>query len=143
MDLVGFDAFAHEFEVGVIFLSELLHQTNVLLLHVLKRLASNIHLTQQSIFLLRERDRLRIFQQNVSRSLLSKSQLYLLSQREFLIEYIDLLLHRADLSQGLFVCHLLSFPPLPLLQLSQPLTELLGLHGNTQYENKQFMAELL
>lgn len=57
MDLVGFDAFAHEFEVGVIFLSELLHQTNVLLLHVLKRLASNIHLTQQSIFLLRERER--------------------------------------------------------------------------------------
>ncbi len=70
MDLVGFDAFAHEFEVGIIFLSELLHQTNVLLLHVLKRLASNIHLTQQSIFLLRERerDRLRIFQQNVCHS---------------------------------------------------------------------------
>lgn len=52
VDLVGFDSLAHQFEVGVVLLPELLQQAAVLFLHVLKSLASHVHLTQKSFLLL-------------------------------------------------------------------------------------------
>ena len=42
----------HEFEVGVVFLSELLQQAYVLFLHVFKRLSRHFHLTQHRFLLL-------------------------------------------------------------------------------------------
>ena len=53
VDLVGLDALAHQLEVGVVLLAELLHQTDVLLLHVLEGLARHVHLAQQRVLLLR------------------------------------------------------------------------------------------
>lgn len=52
VDLVGFNSFAHQFEVGVVLLSQLLQQAAVLFLHVLKGLAGHVHLAQKSLLLL-------------------------------------------------------------------------------------------
>lgn len=54
MDLVGLDPLAHQLEVGVVFFSELLHEADVLFLHVLEGLARHVHLTKQSVLFLRE-----------------------------------------------------------------------------------------
>ena len=51
----------------------------------------------------------------------------LLGDGELLVEDVDLLLHRADLPQGLLVRHFLTLPPLPLLQVPEPLPQLLHL----------------
>lgn len=50
--LVGLDALAHQLEVGIVLLSQLLHQSAVLLLHVLKSLTCDVHLAEQSFLLL-------------------------------------------------------------------------------------------
>lgn len=135
VDLVGLDPLAHQLEVSVVFLSELLHQTDVLFLHVLKGLTCHIHLTQQGVLLLdREQGSDMVSQRGRElygiKNKKKKGNLqvtHLFCNRELFIEYVDLLFHRADLPQGLFIRHFLALPPLPLLQLPQPLSELLSL----------------
>jgi len=53
VDLVGFDPLAHQLEVGVVLLPQLLQQAAVLLLHVLEGLARDIHLAEQGFLLLK------------------------------------------------------------------------------------------
>lgn len=53
VDLVGLDPLAHQFEVGVVFFAELLHEADILFLHVLEGLARHVHLAQQRVFLLK------------------------------------------------------------------------------------------
>lgn len=54
VDLVGFDSLAHQLEVGVVLLPQLLQQAAVLFLHVLEGLAGHVHLAQKSFLLLPE-----------------------------------------------------------------------------------------
>lgn len=58
MDLVGLDTFWHQLEVGIILLPQLLHQADVLLLHVFKGLACDIHFWKQGLFLLQKNHKL-------------------------------------------------------------------------------------
>ena len=42
LDLIGFDPFAHQLEVGVVFFTELLEEAEVLVLHVFEGLARDL-----------------------------------------------------------------------------------------------------
>lgn len=54
MDLIGLDALWHELEVGIVLFPQLLHQANVLLLHVLEGLARHVHFGEQCLLFLKE-----------------------------------------------------------------------------------------
>ena len=61
----------------------------------------------------------------------------LLGDGQLLVQDVDLLLHRADLPQRLLIRHLLTLSPLPLLQVPEPLPQLLHLQEEEEEEEEE------